>query len=181
MPLLEWTPALELGEPAMDATHREYANLLNHMGEAPDEDFLPRMDAFIAHTAGHFADEDAQMAATQFPPSHCHTHEHEQVLLIMRDVRERVANGEVYLGRVLATEMGKWFEHHAGSMDKVLAYWLVLGEAGRAQLIASSAPAPNTCGPAGCDMHDHDFDHNHDHGHQHEPAHAATVATPSAV
>ncbi|MFM9886613.1 MAG: hemerythrin domain-containing protein [Burkholderiales bacterium] len=173
MPLLEWTPALELGEPTMDATHREYANLLNQMGEAADEDFLPRMDAFIAHTARHFADEDAQMAATRFPPSHCHNHEHEQVLLIMRDVRERVANGEVYLGRVLATEMGKWFEHHAGSMDKVLAYWLVLGEAGRAQLIASSAQAPNSCSPAGCDMHEHD--------HQHEQHQAVTAAAPSSV
>ncbi len=177
MALLVWTSALELGEPTMDATHREYAVLLNHMGEAADDEFLPRMDAFIAHTADHFAYEDARMAATQFPPSHCHTHEHEQVLLIMRDVRERVANGEVYLGRVLATEMGKWFEHHAGSMDNVLAYWLSIGAAGRAELIASSAPAPNSCGPAGCDMHDHS--HVHDHGHAPEPHQVA--AAPSTA
>jgi len=175
MALLEWTAALELGDPTMDATHREYAELLNHLGEAADEEFLPRMDAFIAHTVRHFADEDARMAATRFPPSHCHTHEHEQVLLIMRDVRERVANGEVYLGRVLATEMGKWFEHHAGSMDKVLAYWLSIGEAGRAELIASSVAAPNSCGPAGCDMHDHQDDPAHAHAH-HQPAAASTAA-----
>lgn len=180
MPLLEWTSALELGEPTMDATHREYASLLNLMGDANDEEFLPRMDAFIAHTAAHFADEDARMAATNFPPSHCHTHEHEQVLLIMKDVRERVANGEVYLGRVLATEMGKWFEHHAGSMDKVLAYWLSLGEDGRAQLIASSVPAANSCGPAGCDRHDHE--HEHEHAHGNENTHAShQAAVPSAV
>jgi hemerythrin-like metal-binding protein len=165
MALLEWTDALELGEPAMDATHREYADLLNRLEDATDGQFLARLDEFVAHTERHFGDENERMAATQFPPSHCHAHEHEQVLLIMRDVRGRVANGEVYLGRVLATEMGKWFEHHAATMDKVLAYWLRVSDADRAQLLAESAAAQaHQCAPGGaCAVHGEHAEHAEPH------------------
>jgi len=172
MALLEWSDALALGEDTMDATHREYVDLLNRCGDAPDGTFLDCLDAFIAHTESHFEVENARMEATQFPPSHCHVHEHEQVLLIMKDVRGRVAGGEVYLGRVLATEMGKWFEHHAGTMDKVLAYWLRVGDEGRAQLLAESAAAQagaHACG-AGCEVH------GHDHAHEGEAAPQASGA-----
>jgi hypothetical protein len=38
MPLLEWSAALELGQPAMDATHRDFVDFLNcHKGEHDNE------------------------------------------------------------------------------------------------------------------------------------------------
>lgn len=151
MALLEWKSELELGEPTMDATHREYAELLNRLEHAADDHFLGHLDAFIAHTERHFADENEKMVATKLPPAGCHLHEHEQVLLIMKDVRGRVATGEVYLGRVLAGEMGKWFENHAATMDRMLAYWLLVGEEGRAQLLAEAQAAQHAhaCGAEG--------------------------------
>lgn len=151
MALLEWKTELELGEPTMDATHREYAELLNRLEHAADEQFLGHLDAFIGHTERHFADENDKMVATKLPPAGCHLHEHEQVLLIMKDVRGRVAAGEVYLGRVLAGEMGKWFENHAATMDRMLAYWLLVGEDGRAQLLAEAQAAQHAhaCGAGG--------------------------------
>ncbi len=151
MALLEWKAELELGEPTMDATHREYAELLNRLEHAADGEFLGHLDAFIGHTERHFADENEKMAATKLPPAGCHLHEHEQVLLIMKDVRVRVAAGEVYLGRVLAGEMGKWFENHAATMDRMLAYWLLVGDEGRAQLLAEAQAAQHAhaCGTHG--------------------------------
>lgn len=195
MAYLEWKSELELGEPTMDATHREYAELLNRLEDAADDQFLGNLDAFIDHTERHFADENDKMVATKLPPAGCHLHEHEQVLLIMKDVRGRVAAGEVYLGRVLAAEMGKWFENHAATMDRMLAYWLRVGEEGRAQLLAEAqaaqhahacgtaagacashaghaAPADETACHTGACGHEHEAQHGHDSQHAHDTPHA---------
>lgn len=203
MAYLEWKSELELGEPTMDATHREYAELLNRLEDAGDDQFLGHLDAFIAHTERHFADENDQMIATQLPPAGCHLHEHEQVLLIMKDVRGRVAAGEVYLGRVLAGEMGKWFENHAATMDRMLAYWLRVGEEGRAQLLAEAKAAQHAhaCGTAAgacashaghadpadataCHAeacaHEHGTQHDHEHHHVREAQHVHGEPQPAA-
>ncbi len=127
MNLIDWSPEFELGEETMDATHREFVDLLNAVGEAPDEELLPRLDAFLEHTEAHFGDENRRMAEVNFPPSHCHTNEHENVLLIIRDVRGRVEGGDFEVGRVLAAAVADWFRQHAATMDTMLASYLRTG------------------------------------------------------
>ena len=127
MNLIDWSPELELGEETMDATHREFVELLNAVGAAPDDELLPRLDAFLEHTEAHFGDENRRMAEVNFPPSHCHTNEHENVLLIIRDVRGRVEGGDFEVGRVLATAVADWFRQHAATMDTMLAWYLRTG------------------------------------------------------
>lgn len=118
---LDWSPDFELGVPAMDETHREFVDLLNALAEAPDAELLARLDAFIAHTEAHFAQENAWMAEIMFPPIHCHKGEHDNVLGVMREVRNRVAAGQLELARVLARELPEWFRLHAATMDAALA------------------------------------------------------------
>lgn len=159
MALLEWTEALVLGEAQMDATHREFVECLNALGEADDGTIGPELDRFIAHTESHFQDENERMAATGFPPSHCHLNEHEQVLKICREVRTMVADGKLHVGKVLANELAPWFKNHAATMDSMLAYWLKLDEPGRVEALrlaaeqqaamAAQADASHACGP-GC-------------------------------
>ena len=62
MNLIDWSPEFELGEETMDATHREFVDLLNAVGAAPDEELLPRLDAFLEHIEAHFGDENRRMA-----------------------------------------------------------------------------------------------------------------------
>ncbi len=121
MPLLDWSPDFELGVPAMDETHREFVDLLNALADAPDAELLARLDDFVAHTDAHFAQENAWMAEIRFPPIHCHKGEHDNVLGVMREVRERVAGGQLELARVLARELPEWFRLHAATMDAALA------------------------------------------------------------
>ena len=100
MNLIDWSPELELGEETMDATHREFVERIIAVGAAPDEQLLPALDAFLEHTEAHFGDENRRMAEVNFPPSHCHTNEHENVLLIIRDVRGRVEGGDYEVANI---------------------------------------------------------------------------------
>jgi hemerythrin-like metal-binding protein len=116
-----WSDALSLDVAAMDDIHREFVATLHAMQTAADGDFVARLDDMIAHTAGHFAQESVWMKAIQFPPTHCHEEEHDKVLLILMDVRNRVVAGDLALGRNLAAELMPWLEHHAATMDNMLA------------------------------------------------------------
>jgi hemerythrin-like metal-binding protein len=124
MPAVQWSDTYALGVAQMDATHHEFIALLNAVVDAADEQVLDALDRFIAHTVEHFGQEDRWMAETGFPPLHCHTAEHGNVLGIMREVRGMVAGGRTEIGRVLAREMAPWFDIHAASMDAALASWL---------------------------------------------------------
>ena len=54
MNLIDWSTELELGEETMDATHREFVELLNAVGAATDEELLPRLDAFLGRLPSGF-------------------------------------------------------------------------------------------------------------------------------
>jgi hemerythrin-like metal-binding protein len=122
MALLEWSESLTLGQPVMDETHREFVDLLNRVGAAADSELLARLDEFIAHTEAHFRQEEEWMQALRFPPLACHRAEHEGVLEITREVRARIAAGEMHYGPVFAKAIAEWFPLHAGSMDTLLAF-----------------------------------------------------------
>jgi hemerythrin-like metal-binding protein len=124
MALMDWTDALALGVGPMDATHREFVDHLNALDAAGDDALLGLLDAFIAHTEAHFAQESLWMRATGFPPVHCHEAEHAGVLGVMREVRGHVAQGKVHVGRVLARELPEWLRHHLDTMDGALASFM---------------------------------------------------------
>ena len=156
MALMEWTENLELGVDRMDETHREFVAQLNALHAAPQDEFLPMLDAFIEHTVEHFAQEQRWMSEMEFPPMHCHLREHEGVLDIMREVRRMVSEGKTQVGPVLTRELAPWFENHARSMDATLAFFLRCHAAGvdPRQVLAAQAGHPcahgagHACGTA---------------------------------
>lgn len=121
---LTWNPDLELGVARMDATHREFVDLLAALADAPDDGFADVLDRMIEHTVEHFGQEDRWMEQSGFGRL-CHLAEHQKVLDVMRQVRERVVTGDFELGRKLAFELGRWFEHHASTMDTMLVSHMV--------------------------------------------------------
>ena len=86
------------------------------------------------------------MEETNFPPLHCHVREHEGVLEISREVRNRVAAGETHLAAVLAKAVAEWFVNHAASMDAVLAMYLKQPDMAQAAL--QCQPGCETTHPA---------------------------------
>ena len=124
MAVMEWNETLVLDQGLMDDTHREFIELLNRLGDAPDETMLSVLDEFIKHTEEHFAQEQRWMEQMTFPPLTCHAREHDGVLETAREVRRRVAAGETRFGHVLARAVAEWFSNHAASMDNVLALYM---------------------------------------------------------
>ena len=127
MAVLAWSDALAFGHPEMDATHQEFVALLNAVGEAQGDDILPTLDEFIAHTQLHFAQEEAWMTHSAYPRIGCHAKEHAGVLEVVREVRNRVADGSPHYARTLAEALAEWFPVHASSMDAMLAIYMQQG------------------------------------------------------
>ena len=123
-PLLAWSEQLAIGQTVMDDTHREFVAQLNRVAAAADTDVLVALDDFIAHSEAHFGQEEQWMDALEFPPRGCHRGEHEKILETAREVRQRVAAGDVRLGRMLAEALAEWFPQHATSMDAILALYM---------------------------------------------------------
>jgi hemerythrin-like metal-binding protein len=133
-----WSDALSLNVAAMDDIHQEFVASLAALQTASDTDLVTRLDDMIAHSEEHFAQESVWMKAIQFPPIHCHEEEHDKVLIILKDVRVRVATGDLALGRNLARELMPWFQHHAATMDTMLAQ--MIREGGYEAIRQSRAP-----------------------------------------
>ena len=119
-----WTDRYLLGYPPMDATHREFVEVVNAILSAPDAEIGPLLDKFAQHAEKHFGEEREWMKTTDFPAADCHIDEHEAVMASVRLVVGVVAEGDFAEGRRLATELAKWFPGHADYMDAPLAQWL---------------------------------------------------------
>ena len=122
--LLPWSEALELGLTFMDDTHREFVDLLA-AAEAADDEALPAAwRELVAHTEGHFGQEDAWMLATGFSSANCHTVQHKVVLQVLREGAARADRGDLEPARQMVRELAIWFPQHAQTMDAALALHL---------------------------------------------------------
>lgn len=138
-----WSDELCLNVAAMDEIHHEFVTTLAALRAAADgADFLAALDAMLAHCQEHFAQETLWMDAVNFPPMHCHVEEHDKVLTIMGDVRKRVESGDIALGRNLARELMPWLEHHAATMDTMLAKYIQQQGYDAQRLPKDQLPAP---------------------------------------
>src|SRR3954469_14918909 len=103
---MPWSDEHLLGYGPMDDTHKEFVSLLDAVLGCEDREFCERLEAFERHAVAHFAEEDAWMERTGFPPKACHIDEHAAVLLSVRRVLELVKQGDVAEGRRLAAGAG---------------------------------------------------------------------------
>lgn len=120
-----WEDRYLLGYAAMDDTHREFVELVNALLTVDDAGLAAALTAFAAHAEAHFAEENAWMESTDFPPRDCHVDEHAKVLASVHAVQQQLAAGDVAIVRALAEALQDWFPGHADYMDSALSTWLV--------------------------------------------------------
>ena len=120
-----WKDDYLLGYVPMDDTHREFVAHLDALLTCTDADLAGRLEAFARHAEAHFADENAWMEKTDFPPKQCHIDEHAAVMQSVYQVLEVVRQGDVAEGRRLAAALADWFPGHAFHLDSALAHWMV--------------------------------------------------------
>ncbi|MDR3213873.1 MAG: hemerythrin domain-containing protein [Azoarcus sp.] len=146
---MEWGKRYELGIARMDETHREFVDFYNELNAAAPENFFAHFDAFIDHTAAHFDQENRWMEAVNFPA--CHRAEHDRVLGVMREVRQRAGKGDAFLGRRLLEELQPWFDNHVDTMDAALAFYLKeINFDTETGALPEGNPACGAQGAAGC-------------------------------
>lgn len=121
-----WSDRFLIGHDAMDATHREFVDIVGAMLSAPDHELGRLLDTFAEHAERHFEEERQSMLVTAFPAAQCHIDEHKAVLASVNEVRALLAEGgREPTCRALARELSRWFPAHADYMDASLAQWLV--------------------------------------------------------
>ncbi len=124
-PTLTWSDDLVLNMDTMDATHREFVDMLASTELAAEENLLQSFTELIAHTESHFGGENQWMQDSAFGPGGCHTDEHDMILKVMREaLRRGQVDNNLSLVRQLTSELAIWFDNHAKSMDAVLAMYL---------------------------------------------------------
>ncbi|MBP6277838.1 hemerythrin domain-containing protein [Limnohabitans parvus] len=124
MSRLQWSDALSLDMPAMDAGLKTFVTLLDLAHEAPDTSLVSRWRDLVLHTAHVFEREDRWMRTSLFPSAHIHITQHKVVLDVMQEGLKAGESGDLALIRKMADELGQWFANHSQSMDAALALHL---------------------------------------------------------
>ncbi len=122
-PLIEWQEdSLSVGITSMDDTHREFIDLINHLGQATDEQFPALFRSLLEHTQQHFQNEDIAMEKSGFPPKFIHRNEHYRILDELKQLASTVENGNISPARSFVCRyLPEWFPIHAATMDRALA------------------------------------------------------------
>lgn len=142
--MLNWNPAKHtLGVEEMDATHTEFARLVNEVVRAGDEDFPYLFGMLVEHTQRHFENEGRLMRACRFPAIGEHENEHQRVLGELRYMRRAIDEGRLRFVRLYAAQgLPEWFGNHLATMDAALAACLKRTAAAQlAKQTACAAPA----------------------------------------
>lgn len=124
MPTVEWTDALSLDFPPMDAAHRRLVELLATVQNAPDDALPAAWAALLAHTEHQFAEEDRWMRSTAFAAAGNHLLQHRVVLNLLMEGVGMAREGRMAPVREMAQELAGWLLRHTQSMDAALALHL---------------------------------------------------------
>ena len=90
-----WDDRYLLGHGPMDATHREFVDLVHALLTVEDAALPAALAAFARHAEAHFEQENGWMAADDYPARECHVDEHAKVLASVHEVQAELAAGSI--------------------------------------------------------------------------------------
>lgn len=123
MPLMDWTPALDVGVESMNAEHRQILAAMNDIYDADAAGVTgPAMMARVARlgdiTVRHFADEERFMESVGFPSLAAHKTIHAKLL---SDFAAHVKRAELAGGKVsepFFQFLTLWLSAHIKHVDR---------------------------------------------------------------
>lgn len=97
---LEWSDALSVCIPEIDAEHRHFIQLVNDFNEAVTtrmslEVIKDRLQAILEDAAAHFAHEEVLFRKWGYPAAGVHAQRHAQITLALRDILQHSEHGGV--------------------------------------------------------------------------------------
>jgi hemerythrin len=134
MPVPCWTPALSVGDPAMDAQHREMFRLTGEViacAEGGDCQVAEAIELLHEYAVAHFAHEEERMREVSYPGLVRHKLEHDRFvedLLELADAHDR--GGPEARGTVrLAEWLNGWMVRHVALTDSEMGRYLASSRA----------------------------------------------------
>ncbi|NML61774.1 hemerythrin family protein [Massilia sp. RP-1-19] len=118
--MIEWTPAMELGNPAIDEAHRALFDEMVRLYAAPDSDLAEGLPRLCDRLERDFREEEDVMEAMDLPDVKEHREQHARVLSALH----HVVVGEPAEAREALMLLPQWFQLHVATMDRSLAMGL---------------------------------------------------------
>jgi hemerythrin len=113
-----------LGYEPMDSMHDELAHLLALFTAPGAVVDLRALNQVHDHLTRHFAEEDAWMTGSDFPPRDCHMDEHAAVIRSCAEVLALAETGDLAAAHGFIQALADWFPGHADYLDSALAAWM---------------------------------------------------------
>lgn len=115
--LIEWTEALAVGHPGIDADHREIIAIINRLSEAIGageiiarrHEFLVKLSTYVCD---HFAREEYWMDKSRFPDAAAHIREHKQLIDILTGITFQFETAPGTLDHGVMARIRDWFVNH---------------------------------------------------------------------
>src|SRR5258706_7376522 len=125
----------------LDASQQHLLQEMSDLITISDSQFVPCHSALVAHIEHEFYEEEQWMEGVDFPAILPHREQHSRVLSALHHVHPRVMEGDIPVGRQVASLVFRWFLIHMASMDRVLisAVQLTTGQARRGMPTARHA------------------------------------------
>lgn len=121
---LVWNDSFLLGYGPMDASHREFVEVVAALLNSTEEQLGASLELVERHLLEHFNSEDRWMIETDYPARECHVNEHAAVLRTLGQVKELLSEGNAPIVRRFGYELTQWFPGHADYLDSALSHWM---------------------------------------------------------
>lgn len=125
MPLITWSPALEIGIPEIDYQHRNLVSMLNALNDAIEEKAAQSvigeiLEALNAYVITHFASEERLMDKLHYEFIDEHKIEHHRLSESVQRYRSAFDRGECSPTELLEFLI-RWLLQHVAGADSLIA------------------------------------------------------------
>ena len=129
MAYFEWTNAIELGHPLIDAQHKRLLELAEAMvdpliNSKAHQAGAAEMQALIEYVREHFAMEEELMRAAGYPEAAIHSNHHASLQKELKTFCARIQHGRNTNPAGLISFLWNWLVLHIDSADRNLVVWL---------------------------------------------------------
>lgn len=136
MPVLDWTPDLEIGIYEIDLQHRSLVSMANQLHDAIERDKGTRtidwiLEELLLYTKMHFQTEEKYMQRYEHDESAQHKLQHGELLKAMKRFKRKLAADDDNVADELMQFLHGWLAAHLTGSDRALGKAYLVGARAR--------------------------------------------------
>lgn len=125
MPVLDWSPDLEIGIYEIDLQHRSLVSIANQLHDAIEQEKADQtidwiLQELLLYTKMHFQTEEQYMRRYEYKESARHQQEHGEMLKAMRRFKRKLKAGDDGVADEVMAFLRDWLGHHLTGPDRAL-------------------------------------------------------------